>query len=113
MIPILVNGETTLCRALLDSGSQSNLITENLVIRLGLPVKKQQVRIFGLGSKDELQHRGTTDFLITPEKSSSYSSESLCNVKAHQQLAFMQGFHFVFQTSSKPQARRSDIQHTF
>ena len=111
MIPILVNGETTLCRALLDSGSQSNLITENLVTRLGLPVKKQQVRIFGLGAKDELHHRGTTDFLITPK--SSYSSESLCNVKAHQHLALMQGFHFVFQTSSKPQARRSDIQHAF
>ena len=54
MIPILVNGETTLFRALLDSGSQSNLITENLVKRLGLPVEKQQVRIFGLGAKDEL-----------------------------------------------------------
>ena len=68
MIPILVNGETTLCRALLDSGSQSNLITENLVTRLGLPVKKQQVRIFGLGAKDALQHRGTTDFRITPKR---------------------------------------------
>ena len=71
MIPILVNGETTLCRALLDSGSQSNLITENLVTRLGLPEKKQQVRIFGLGAKDELQHRGTTDFLITPKRAAA------------------------------------------
>ena len=71
MTPILVNGETTLCRALLDSGSQSNLITENLVTRLGLPVKKQQVRIFGLGAKDELQHRGTTDFVITPKRAAA------------------------------------------
>ena len=71
MIPILVNGETTLCRALLDSGSQSNLITENLVTRLGLLVKKQQVRIFCLGAKDELQHRGTTDFLITPKRAAA------------------------------------------
>ena len=71
MIPILVNCETTLCRALLDSGSQSNLITENLITQLGLPVKKQQVRIFGLGAKDELQHRGTTDFLITPKRAAA------------------------------------------
>ena len=71
MMPILVNGETTLCRALLDSGSQSNLITENLVTRLGLPVEKQQVRIFGLDAKDELQHRGTTDFLITPKRAAA------------------------------------------
>ena len=70
MIPILVNGETTFCRALLDSGSQSNLINENLVIRLGLPVIKQQVRIFVLGAKDEL-HRGTTDFLITPKRAAA------------------------------------------
>ena len=68
MIPILVNGDTTLCRALLDSGTQSNLITENLVTRLGLPAKKQQVRIFGLGAKLELQHGGTTDVLITPQR---------------------------------------------
>ena len=61
MVPILVNGGTTLCRALVDSGSQSNLIT-----RLGLPTKKQQVRIFGLGAKGVLQHRGTTDVFITP-----------------------------------------------
>ena len=71
MIPILVNGESTLCRALLDSGSKSNLITETLVTRLSLPVKKQQVRIFGLGAKDELQHRGTTDFLITPKRAAA------------------------------------------
>ena len=51
--------------------AQSNLITENLVTRLGLPVKKQQVRIFGLGAKDELQHRGTTDFLITPKRAAA------------------------------------------
>ena len=67
LVPISINGETTLCRALLDSGSQSNLITENLVKRLGLQVRKQQVRIFGLGAKEELQHRGVTDFLLTPK----------------------------------------------
>ena len=66
-----MNGETTLCPALLDSGSQSNLITENLVTRPGLPVKKQKVRIHGLGAKDELQYRGTTDFLITPERAAA------------------------------------------
>ena len=65
MIPILVNSETTLCQELLDSCSQSNLITENLVTRLGLPVKKS--RIFGLDTKDELQHREITDFFITKE----------------------------------------------
>ena len=71
MIPISVNGETIFCRALLNSGSQSNLITENLVTRQSLPVKKQQVRIFGLGAKDELHHRRTTDFLITPESAAA------------------------------------------
>ena len=67
MIPILANDETTYCRTLLDSGSQSNLITDNLVNRLGLPLRKHQTRIFGLGAKDELHHQGTTDFLLTPK----------------------------------------------
>ena len=67
MIPILANSETTFCRAPLDSGSQSNLITDNLVKRLGLPLRKHQTRIFGLGAKDELHHQGTTDFLLTPK----------------------------------------------
>ena len=67
MIPILANGESTFCRELLDSGSQSNLITDNLVKRLGLPLQKHQTRIFGLGAKDELHLQGTTDFLLTPK----------------------------------------------
>ena len=66
-IPILANGETTFCRAFLDSGSQSNLITDFLVKRLGLPIRKHQTRIFGLGAKDELHPHGTTDFLLTPK----------------------------------------------
>ena len=65
MIPILANGETTYCRAFLDSGSQSNLITDILVKRLGLPLRKHQTRIFGLGAMDELHHQETTDFLLT------------------------------------------------
>ena len=67
MIPILANAESTYCRALLDSGSQSNLITDNLVKRLGLPLQKHQKRIFGLGAKDEQHLQGTTDFLLTPK----------------------------------------------
>ena len=67
MIPILANVETTYCRALLGSGSQCNLITVNLVMQLGLPLRKHQTRIFDLGAKGELYQQGTTDFLLTPK----------------------------------------------
>ena len=103
MIPILVNGETTLCRALLDSGSQIKLITENRVTRLGLPVKNQQVRIFGLGARDELQHRGTTDFFITPERAAAIPVRAFVMSKLTNILhTIRHRLSSIFQNSSSP-----------
>ena len=80
LIPILADGQTNYCRAPLNSGSQSNLIIDYQVKYLGSPLRKHLRRIFGLGAKDELQHRRATDFFLTPKK---HETAIFCNVKAH------------------------------
>ncbi|XP_075262597.1 uncharacterized protein LOC142354231 [Convolutriloba macropyga] len=45
------NGKTTDIRAILDSGSESNLITEDAVQRLGLKKEEAEGRVFGLGDQ--------------------------------------------------------------
>ncbi|UYV80538.1 hypothetical protein LAZ67_19000508 [Cordylochernes scorpioides] len=45
------NGSFHPCRALIDTGSQRSLITENCREKLNLPVKKSQLTVFGIGNQ--------------------------------------------------------------
>lgn len=57
---VKVKGEHTEveCRALLDSGSQVNFVTERLVKRLGIPMQPSSVNINGIGATNtRTQHR--------------------------------------------------------
>jgi hypothetical protein len=47
------NGNTILCRALLDSGAQSNYVTENICQRLKLQKTKTNVLISGFGAVEQ------------------------------------------------------------
>ena len=49
IVPISFNGVTIPCRALLDSGAQSSLITEHIVQKLNLPKKKLSINVSGIG----------------------------------------------------------------
>ncbi|XP_075167641.1 uncharacterized protein LOC142239749 [Haematobia irritans] len=58
LVKIKANGLETECKAILDSGSQVNLITERLVARLGLPSRSTTMSISGIGrNKTKVQHR--------------------------------------------------------
>ncbi|XP_075162846.1 uncharacterized protein LOC142235479 [Haematobia irritans] len=58
VVKIKANGLETECKAILDSGSQVNLITERLVARLGLPSRSTTMSISGIGrNKTKVQHR--------------------------------------------------------
>ncbi|XP_075162829.1 uncharacterized protein LOC142235456 [Haematobia irritans] len=48
LVKIKANGLETECKAILDSGSQVNLITERLVARLGLPSRPTTMSISGI-----------------------------------------------------------------
>ena len=51
IVSVANNGKTTDIRAILHSGSQSNLITEDAVQRLGLKKEEAEGRFFGLGDQ--------------------------------------------------------------
>ncbi|XP_075150571.1 uncharacterized protein LOC142224671 [Haematobia irritans] len=58
LVKIKANGLETECKAILDSGSQVNLITERLVARLGLPSRPTTMSISGIGrNRTKFQHR--------------------------------------------------------
>ena len=57
------NGKTTDIRAILDSGSQSNLIMEDAVQRLGLK-KKADGRVFGLGVQEVNNSKGSVNLIL-------------------------------------------------
>ncbi|XP_075167643.1 uncharacterized protein LOC142239752 [Haematobia irritans] len=58
LVKIKANGLETECEAILDSGSQVNLITERLVARLGLPTRSITMSISGIGrNQTKVQHR--------------------------------------------------------
>ncbi|XP_075162920.1 uncharacterized protein LOC142235554 [Haematobia irritans] len=58
LVKIKANGLETECKAILDSGSQVNLITERLVARLGLPSRPTTMSISGIGrNRTKVQHR--------------------------------------------------------
>ena len=62
-----MKNQTAICRDLLGSRPQSNLITTQFVQRLQLPSKKRSHRIHSLGSKAELPEKRTFEFLVNPE----------------------------------------------
>ena len=58
------NGKTTDIRAILYSGSQSNLITEDAVQRLGLKKEKADGRVFGLGVQEVNNSKGSVKLIL-------------------------------------------------
>ncbi|UYV69343.1 K02A2.6-like, partial [Cordylochernes scorpioides] len=56
------NGSFHPCRALIDTGSQRSLITENCREKLNLPVKKSQLTVFGIGNQP-IQQSASETFL--------------------------------------------------
>ena len=76
IVSINVHGETILLRALLDSASQNNLITESAVQRLQLKKKSSNTKIFGLGGTVQ-DNKCRVDLLI-----SSRNRSSIVNISA-------------------------------
>ena len=58
------NGKTTDIRAILDSGSHSNLITEDAVQRLGLKKEKADGRVFRLGVHKVNNSKGSVNLIL-------------------------------------------------
>ncbi|UYV76911.1 K02A2.6-like, partial [Cordylochernes scorpioides] len=54
------------CRALIDTGSQRSLITENCREKLNLPVKKSQLTVFGIGNQPIQQSASETFLQFKP-----------------------------------------------
>ena len=70
------NGKTTDIRAFLDSGSQSNLITEDAVQRLGLKKEKADGRVFGLGVQEVNNSKGSVNLILKTKE------EDFINIRA-------------------------------
>ncbi|UYV77734.1 hypothetical protein LAZ67_15002083 [Cordylochernes scorpioides] len=60
------NGSFHPCRALIDTGSQRSLITENCREKLNLPVKKNQLTVFGIGNQPIQQSASETFLQFKP-----------------------------------------------
>ncbi|UYV67935.1 hypothetical protein LAZ67_5002542, partial [Cordylochernes scorpioides] len=60
------NGSFHPCRALIDTGSQRSLITENCREKLNLPVKKSQLTVFGIGNQPIQQSASETFLQFKP-----------------------------------------------
>ena len=70
-----VHGKTILLRALLDSASQNNLITESAVQRLQLKKKSSNTKVFGIGGTVQ-DNKGCEDLLISSRNRSSTVNNS-------------------------------------
>ncbi|XP_072400762.1 uncharacterized protein [Diabrotica undecimpunctata] len=104
------NGKACTCRALLDYGSQPNLISEEVVKRLNLPRKSVDLTLAGVGSKvAQVKYRcngtvesigvgfkKTVSFLIVPQITGVIPSQNIpttrLNIPKHLRLADP-GFH--------------------
>ncbi|UYV80693.1 hypothetical protein LAZ67_19001416, partial [Cordylochernes scorpioides] len=60
------NGSFHPCRALIDTGSQRSLITENCREKFNLPVKKSQLTVFGIGNQPIQQSASETFLQFKP-----------------------------------------------
>ena len=70
-VSVNVHGETILLRALQDSASQKNLITESATVqRLQLKKKSSNTKVFGLGGTVQ-DNKGCVDLLISSRNRSS------------------------------------------
>ena len=58
------NGKTTDIRAILDSVSESNIITGDAVQRLGLKKEKANGRVFGLGVQEVNNSKGSVNLIL-------------------------------------------------
>ena len=66
-VPVNVQGEIVYLRAILDSASQNNLVTEAAVQRLQLKRKKNNTRVFGRGGNEVSANRGFVDLCLQPK----------------------------------------------
>lgn len=73
---INASGQTTLCRAMLDSGSQASFITERCVQQLGLVRKNARVSLSGIGTSDAGITRGIVTIQIKPDDGSNLIVET-------------------------------------
>ena len=79
IVAVNVHGETILLRALLDSASQNNLITESAVQRLQLKKKNINTKVFGIGGTVQ-DNKGRVDLLISSRNRSSTVNISASNL---------------------------------
>ena len=70
IVAVNVHGETIFLRALLDSASQNNLLTESAVQSLQLKKKSSNTKVFGLGETVQ-DNKGRVDVLISSRNRSS------------------------------------------
>lgn len=66
------------CKALLDSGSQSNIITQNFVNKLDLPIKKADVIVTGIGESKKAISAGVD--VTFASRNQEYSKDIFCLV---------------------------------
>ena len=64
IVPVDNNGRTTELRDILDSRSQSNLITDDAVQHLGLKLEKADARVFELGIQEVSNNKGSVTLIL-------------------------------------------------
>ena len=73
IVPVNVQREIVYLRAILDSASQINLVTEAAVRRLQQKRKRNNTRVFGRGGNEVSTNRGFVDLCLQPkQKSTNY-----------------------------------------
>ena len=69
--PDNVQREIVYLRAILDSASQNNIVTQSGVQRLQLKRKRNNTRVFGLAGNEVSTNRGLIDLCLQPKKQST------------------------------------------
>ncbi|XP_075260576.1 uncharacterized protein LOC142352093 [Convolutriloba macropyga] len=80
------NGRTTNIRAILDSGSQINLITEDAVKSFGLKKEKADGRVFGLGVQEVNNSKGSVNLILKTKDEDSISIRATVSAKLTSKL---------------------------